>query len=128
MRGAVDGDRRRESLTLTEAGRNLCRQIEHRALDFDATLRAAADAALLKDGLMDALTAKINKARADDLEHRTEIEKKRKAGYPLNNIIFEAATPDQIGVGAKAPSIARRARNRINGRARTISRKSSLRS
>jgi HlyD family secretion protein len=42
-----------------------------------ATLRAQADAALLKDGLMDALTAKINKARADDLEHRTEIEKKR---------------------------------------------------
>ena len=40
QRGAVDGDRRRESLSLTDTGRILCRQIEDRALDFDATLRA----------------------------------------------------------------------------------------
>ena len=38
-RSTVAGDRRRESLALTEAGRILCRQIEHRALDFDADLR-----------------------------------------------------------------------------------------
>jgi HlyD family secretion protein len=42
-----------------------------------AQLRAEADAALSKDGLIDALTAKINRARADDLAHRSEIEKKR---------------------------------------------------
>jgi HlyD family secretion protein len=42
-----------------------------------AQLRAEADAALIKDGLIDALNAKINKAKADDLAHRTEIEKKR---------------------------------------------------
>ena len=40
QRGAVEGDRRRESLSLTEAGRILCRQIERRALAFDAGLRA----------------------------------------------------------------------------------------
>ncbi len=40
-RSRVDGDRRRESLSLTDAGRILCRQIEHSALDFDAALRAA---------------------------------------------------------------------------------------
>jgi DNA-binding MarR family transcriptional regulator len=39
-RRSIQGDRRRESLSLTEAGRILCRQIEHRAIDFDATLRA----------------------------------------------------------------------------------------
>ncbi len=38
-----------------------------------AQLRAEADAALLKEGLVDALNAKINKARADDLANRTEI-------------------------------------------------------
>jgi len=32
-------DRRRETLALTEAGRILCRQIEVKALDFDADLR-----------------------------------------------------------------------------------------
>ncbi len=42
-----------------------------------AQLRAEADAALSKDGLIDLLTAKISRARADDLAHRTEIEKKR---------------------------------------------------
>lgn len=42
-----------------------------------AQLRAEADAALLKEGLVDALNAKINKARADDLANRTEIERKR---------------------------------------------------
>ena len=40
-RSLVAGDRRRESLSLTDAGRILCRQIEHGALDFDAALRAA---------------------------------------------------------------------------------------
>ena len=39
-RSADNGDRRRETLALTDAGRILCRQIEHRALDFDAALRA----------------------------------------------------------------------------------------
>ena len=39
QRGMVQGDRRRENLSLTEAGRILCRQIEHRAMDFDADLR-----------------------------------------------------------------------------------------
>lgn len=38
-RSTAQDDRRREILTLTEAGRILCRQIEHRALDFDADLR-----------------------------------------------------------------------------------------
>ncbi len=38
-RSTDSGDRRRESLSLTDAGRILCRQIEHRALDFDASLR-----------------------------------------------------------------------------------------
>jgi DNA-binding MarR family transcriptional regulator len=47
-------DRRRESLALTEAGRILCRQIEHRAMDFDADLRRAlgeAEAATLSQVL-----------------------------------------------------------------------------
>ena len=39
-RSPAEDDRRREKLTLTEAGRILCRQIERRALDFDAGLRA----------------------------------------------------------------------------------------
>ena len=39
-RSPAEDDRRREKLTLTEAGRILCRQIERRALDFDASLRA----------------------------------------------------------------------------------------
>lgn len=49
-RGAVERDRRRENLSLTDAGRILCRQIEHRALDFDAALRAdlGVDAAVLE--------------------------------------------------------------------------------
>jgi HlyD family secretion protein len=42
-----------------------------------AQLRAEADAALNKDGLIDALTAKINRAKAEDLQHRSDIEKKR---------------------------------------------------
>jgi HlyD family secretion protein len=42
-----------------------------------AQLRAEADAALLKEGLVDSLTAKISRARADDLTHRTAIEQKR---------------------------------------------------
>lgn len=42
-----------------------------------AQLRAEADAALLKEGLVDSLNAKISMARAADLAHRTEIEKKR---------------------------------------------------
>ena len=50
QRGAVEGDRRRESLSLTEAGRILCRQIERRAMAFDAGLRAelGAEAAALE--------------------------------------------------------------------------------
>jgi DNA-binding MarR family transcriptional regulator len=59
QRGAVAGDRRRESLSLTDAGRILCRQIEHRALDFDASLRAelGTDAAAL-EGVLRRLIAK----------------------------------------------------------------------
>ena len=51
QRSVVAGDRRRENLTLTDAGRILCRQIELRALEFDAGLRAAlgTDAAALQD-------------------------------------------------------------------------------
>lgn len=44
-----------------------------------AQLRAEADAALLKEGLVDSLTAKISRARADDLTNRTAIEQKRLA-------------------------------------------------
>ena len=59
QRGAVAGDRRRENLSLTDAGRILCRQIEHRALDFDAGLRAAlgTDAAAL-ESILQRLIAK----------------------------------------------------------------------
>jgi DNA-binding MarR family transcriptional regulator len=59
QRGIVAGDRRRESLSLTEAGRILCRQIEHRALDFDAALRAdlGKEAAVL-EGILRRLIAK----------------------------------------------------------------------
>jgi HlyD family secretion protein len=42
-----------------------------------AKMRAEADALLLKEGLVDALNAKINQARADDLANRTVIENKR---------------------------------------------------
>jgi HlyD family secretion protein len=42
-----------------------------------AQLRAEADAALFKEGLVDALNTNINKAKAEDWGHRTEIEKKR---------------------------------------------------
>ncbi len=59
QRGTVAGDRRRENLSLTDAGRILCRQIEHRALDFDAELRAelAKDAAAL-ESILQRLIAK----------------------------------------------------------------------
>lgn len=40
MRQTDPQDRRRETLALTDAGRILCRQIELKALDFDAELRA----------------------------------------------------------------------------------------
>ncbi len=42
-----------------------------------ARMRAEADALLLKEGLVDALNAKINQAKADDLANRTGIERKR---------------------------------------------------
>jgi HlyD family secretion protein len=42
-----------------------------------AQMRAEADAALLKEGLVDSLTAKISRSRADDLTNRTTIERKR---------------------------------------------------
>jgi DNA-binding MarR family transcriptional regulator len=58
-RGTVATDRRRENLTLTDAGRILCRQIEHRALDFDAALRQSlgpAQAAALANVLQTLIT------------------------------------------------------------------------
>jgi HlyD family secretion protein len=42
-----------------------------------AKLRAEADAALSKEGLVDALTTKISQARAEDLGNRVGIERKR---------------------------------------------------
>jgi HlyD family secretion protein len=42
-----------------------------------AQLRAEADAALRKEGLVDELTAKISRARADDLANRSQIENRR---------------------------------------------------
>jgi HlyD family secretion protein len=42
-----------------------------------AELRAQADAALQKDGLVDSLTAKISRSKADDLANRDQIEGKR---------------------------------------------------
>ena len=42
-----------------------------------AQLRAEADAALLKEGLVDSLTARISKARFDDLTARAAIEQQR---------------------------------------------------
>ncbi len=42
-----------------------------------AQLRAEADAFLLKDGLVDALNARINRGKADDWQNRFSIEQKR---------------------------------------------------
>jgi len=42
-----------------------------------AQLRAEADAILLKDGLVDALNARINRGKADDWQNRFSIEQKR---------------------------------------------------
>src|SRR5690349_18826852 len=44
-----------------------------------AELKAQADASLLKDGLVDNLTARISRSRADDLKNRSSIEQKRLA-------------------------------------------------
>jgi HlyD family secretion protein len=62
-----------ESALLTQRATAAQVEAEYR----QAELRAQADAALEKDGLVDSLTAKISRSRADDLDNRYKIEQKR---------------------------------------------------
>lgn len=64
-----------------------------------ARLRAEADQQLAKDGLVDELTLKISKSRADDLDNRFNVEKRRLeiAGQAINSqLAVQRAEVDRL--------------------------------